>query len=61
MRELQADGATIVLVSHALDMVRQLCQRLLTLEGGHIVAEGASDAMAQRYSELMTPTAEMAV
>ncbi len=61
MREFQADGAAIVLVSHAVAMVAAFCQRVLILDGGHIVAEGAPDAMVQRYSELMSLKEEVTV
>ncbi len=61
MREFHADGVTIVLISHALEVVQEFCQRVLILNGGHIVAEGSPHAMVQRYSELMSVTTEMTV
>ena len=61
MRQFQADGATVVLISHALDTVEKFCDRVLILDGGHIVAEGRPDAMVQRYSELMSLAVEMPV
>ncbi|NIN97937.1 MAG: ABC transporter ATP-binding protein, partial [Anaerolineae bacterium] len=40
MHDFQAQGTTIVLVSHSMDLVRKFCQRVLLLEGGALVAEG---------------------
>ena len=40
MREFQANGTTIVLLSHALDMVQEFGQRVLIVDGGQVVAVG---------------------
>lgn len=61
MREFQAQGVTMVLVTHALDLVRKFCQRALLLNGGHLVAEGTPEAVVQRYTEMVTHMEEMAL
>ena len=38
--EFQADGRTILFVSHALDLVEQICDRALVLEHGRLVFDG---------------------
>jgi len=40
IRGFQHEGRTIVLVTHALDQVADLCDRALVLEHGHVVADG---------------------
>lgn len=40
IRSFQADGRTIVLVSHALDQVGELCDRAIVLEHGRVAADG---------------------
>jgi ABC-2 type transport system ATP-binding protein len=49
IHEFQADGRTIVFVSHSADQVRELCDRVVVLEHGEQVfdgdAEGALAAM----------------
>jgi ABC-2 type transport system ATP-binding protein len=40
IRTFQAEGRTIVMVSHALDQVGQLCDRAVVLENGAVVADG---------------------
>ena len=40
IRRFQHEGRTIVLVSHALDQVGDLCDRAIVLEGGKVVLDG---------------------
>jgi ABC-type polysaccharide/polyol phosphate transport system ATPase subunit len=49
LHDLRARGTTIVLVSHSLDMVEQLCDRVAWLDHGHLVAEGPADEVCERY------------
>jgi ABC-2 type transport system ATP-binding protein len=37
--EFQADGKTIVVVSHAPDMMRQICDEILVIDRGELVAQ----------------------
>jgi ABC-2 type transport system ATP-binding protein len=39
VKDLQADGRTIVVVTHAADVVRQTCSRALVLDHGLLVAD----------------------
>ncbi len=41
IRGFQRDGRTIVLVTHSLDQVAQLCDRAVVLDHGRIAADGA--------------------
>jgi ABC-2 type transport system ATP-binding protein len=43
VRRFQTDGRTIVLVSHALDTVREVCDRAVMLERGRVYTEGSPD------------------
>jgi ABC-type polysaccharide/polyol phosphate transport system ATPase subunit len=43
VRTFQREGRTIVLVSHALDLVRQLCDQAVMLDHGHVRAMGDPD------------------
>jgi ABC-type polysaccharide/polyol phosphate transport system ATPase subunit len=49
IERLQADGVTIVLVSHDLIAVERFCQRTVLLEHGRIVAEGPPREVIDRY------------
>ena len=53
MRALQADGTTIVLVSHSMHAIRLLCPRVLLLSGGHLELDGDSERAIARHHELL--------
>ena len=38
---LKQDGVTLVLTTHYMDEAEQLCDRLVIMDGGRIVAEGS--------------------
>jgi ABC-type polysaccharide/polyol phosphate transport system ATPase subunit len=54
MHEFQARGVTIVFVSHTLAQVQDFCHRVLWLEHGRAVAEGAPGDVVPRYVEAET-------
>lgn len=48
IREFQAQGRTIVIVSHSAAQLEQLCDRGIVLRGGRVVFDGAiSEALAE--------------
>jgi ABC-type polysaccharide/polyol phosphate transport system ATPase subunit len=52
IREFQRGGRTIVLVSHDLHMVEQLCAEVVLLQQGRLVAAGPAAEVIGRYHEL---------
>jgi ABC-type polysaccharide/polyol phosphate transport system ATPase subunit len=42
-------GVTILFVSHDLETVRRLCPRAIWMDQGQVAADGASEAVVQRY------------
>jgi ABC-2 type transport system ATP-binding protein len=48
IRELKAEGRTLVIVSHDLDMVAKLCERGILLEKGHLIDDGPTEAIVRR-------------
>jgi ABC-2 type transport system ATP-binding protein len=40
IRQFQAEGRTIVFVSHSLEQVAELCDRAIVLESGTVIADG---------------------
>ncbi len=49
IRELCRRGATVVLVSHALQSIREMCDRVLWLHDGRIAADGDPDEVVELY------------
>jgi ABC-type polysaccharide/polyol phosphate transport system ATPase subunit len=42
-------GATLILVSHAPQTVRQLCNRVVWLEHGRVIADGAAGTVLDAF------------
>jgi lipooligosaccharide transport system ATP-binding protein len=47
---LKRSGVTLVLTTHYMDEAEQLCDRLVVMDGGRIVAEGSPRDLIGRYS-----------
>ncbi|GLW20920.1 MULTISPECIES: ABC transporter ATP-binding protein [Microbispora] len=47
---LKQRGATLVLTTHYMDEAEQLCDRLVVMDGGRIVAEGSPRSLIETYS-----------
>ena len=48
--QLKEQGRTLVLTTHYMDEAEQLCDRLVVMDGGKIVAEGAPRELITNYS-----------
>jgi len=47
IKQFQQDGRTIIFVTHGIDMVRQLCDRVIMLEKGDVVIDGKPQEAAR--------------
>ncbi|MFD4190913.1 MULTISPECIES: ABC transporter ATP-binding protein [Amycolatopsis] len=47
---LKAQGVTLIITTHYMDEAEQLCDRLVVMDGGRIVAEGSPAELILRYS-----------
>jgi lipooligosaccharide transport system ATP-binding protein len=47
---LKHDGVTLVLTTHYMDEAEQLCDRLVVMDGGRIVAEGSPRSLIAEHS-----------
>ena len=54
MREIKANGTTIVIVSHALSQIEQICDRSIWIHDGVIRAEGLPREVNPLYLEYMS-------
>jgi len=57
IQDLLTDGTTIMLVSHDTTAIRNLCSRVLCLEGGAVAGIGEPDAVVSAYAEASVATA----
>ena len=49
MNELMTSGATVIYVSHNIDSVKELCDRVMWLEKGKVKMIGASQEICDTY------------
>ncbi len=49
IHEIKRQGVTIVLVSHGLDAIREICERSLWIESGRVRVDGTSNAVIASY------------
>ena len=49
IRELCRRGATVVLVSHALESIREMCDRVIWVHEGQIAGDGEPDQVVEAY------------
>ena len=47
---LKEEGVTLVITTHYMDEAEQLCDRLIVMDKGQIMAEGAPAALIKKYS-----------
>ncbi|MHC4909468.1 MAG: ABC transporter ATP-binding protein [Planctomycetota bacterium] len=57
MTEFSRRGRTFVLISHDLGQVARMCARTILLWNGRVLAEGPSDEIVERYSEMTSERA----
>lgn len=51
LKQLTAEGKTLVLTTHFMDEAERLCHRLAVMDHGRIVAEGSPDELIGKYIE----------
>lgn len=55
IKQFQHEGRTIILVSHGLDQVRQLSDRVILLEHGNVVIDGKPADALRKFREMYAP------
>lgn len=53
IEEFQNSGATILLVSHSIDMVKDMCQRAALLDHGQLLTVGDASDVAEEYRKII--------
>lgn len=59
LRALNERGMTIVLISHSMDEVAQLCNRVLVLEGGEVLLAGTPASVFTRENAALLRTVNL--
>lgn len=50
MLEMMGGGTTVLFVSHDIDQIREMCNRVVWIEHGEVVAQGISSKVCEAYS-----------
>ena len=53
IEEFRNSGATILLVSHSIDMVKDMCQRAALLDHGQLLTVGDASDVAEEYRKMI--------
>jgi len=53
IEEIRKDGKTILLVSHDLETVKDLCNRCILLNSGKVIASGKTDTVLEAYDRFL--------
>ncbi|MDI3341204.1 MAG: polysaccharide ABC transporter ATP-binding protein [Sphaerobacter sp.] len=53
LRDLKANGTTILFVSHWPELVREFCDRAILLQEGRLIDNGPVDAVAAHYERML--------
>ena len=53
MKSMMESGATVVFVSHSISMVREICDKVLWLERGHVRMIGEAELVCKEYVAAM--------
>ena len=49
LRRLASEGKTLILTTHYMEEAAQLCDRLVVMEGGGIIAQGSPEELIEHY------------
>ena len=50
MKELMSGGTTVLLVSHSIEQVRRMCNKVTWLEKGNVIMTGPTEEVCRAYS-----------
>lgn len=61
IREIQNEGKTILLVSHSVHLILELCNRCMLLDQGMLLFKGSPNYVVDRYQKLISSADEEAL
>jgi ABC-type polysaccharide/polyol phosphate transport system ATPase subunit len=56
IKQLHSEGRTVMFVSHSLDQVADVCERIIWLESGSVREIGPTDEVLVEYSKALSGT-----
>ena len=49
IRSMMQDGVTVLLVSHSIGQIREICDKCIWIENGHLIMEGDANEVCDAY------------
>ena len=49
IRSMMQDGVTVLLVSHSIGQIRDICDKCIWIEDGHLIMEGEANEVCDAY------------
>ena len=59
MLELMSGGTTVLFVSHSIEQIREMCNRVVWLENGKVNLIGEAKKVCDAYQEFMNPVVDL--
>ncbi len=59
MLELMSGGTTVLFVSHSIDQIREMCNKVIWLENGKVNMIGEAKKVCDAYQEFMNPKSQI--
>jgi len=59
VKQFQQEGRTIIFVTHGIDVVRQLCDRVIMLDKGDVIVDGKPQEALRTFRERFAPEVEV--
>jgi lipopolysaccharide transport system ATP-binding protein len=59
IEDIRREGKTIVVVSHALGTVQELCERCILLKNGRVLSSGETEKVVEEYLRVSAAGAHM--
>ena len=60
MDDFKNSGVSIVVVSHSMELVSKFCDRVLLIDGGHLIGDGPPSEIVEQYLSVVSHPPEMA-
>ena len=58
MKQIAADGRTILIVSHSMGNVKEICSRCILFDHGKVLADGPTEEVTNLYSKMTLPKSD---
>ena len=55
IQSMRKEDTSLLFVSHSIEQVQSICQRAICIEKGHVIEDGPSKEVGERYKKAYNP------